>query len=582
MAGVAALVFTQLLALGVLAVSCFIFGRAALRRTPFASPLEAASFATGLGMGIIGTALLLLGLAGALHLPLVGALLVLGHAVCYRTWRSSAASLRQVPPRLALGVALLALPAFVLSLYPPSAFDETMYHLPYVKLFAREHAVVLAGDLRFPVFPQLAHAIFAVLYMAFGDVATHVVQLLAALVTAGTIAGWSGALEGRRPGFWGAALWAGNPIVVWYAATAYVDIILTMFVLLSARAIHLWRESGIGRWVVLCAAMAGFAAATKYHGLVFAAAFPALLAVRGRNTARTIMIFAAVLLLALAPVYVRNTILTGNPVFPFLSRVFGVTEWSSPYHRATDARGRVQSLVELPLNAVADPERRGGQPPYSPFLLLALPLALYDAVRRRSVALLTAVMLGYLFLVATGDIRFLLPAAAFFSVLAAARAERLIPQRAPAALSAALVLLLVSPGAVYGAYKLWEKGPVPVTDGERDAWFAEVTPFYPLLDMLNQKHGENYSVYVMYGENAVYFADGRFAGDKIGRARFSRIAPLAADPEKLAATLNDLRIDYLLVDATTFRLPPAPQFVLTARSGSTELYRILPAADAGK
>ena len=51
------------------------------------------------------------------------------------------------------------------------------------------------ADLRSPVFPQLEELLQAGVLMFAGDVATHLVQLLAVLLTAALLAGW-----GRRAG----------------------------------------------------------------------------------------------------------------------------------------------------------------------------------------------------------------------------------------------------------------------------------------------------------------------------------------------------------------------------------------------
>jgi 4-amino-4-deoxy-L-arabinose transferase-like glycosyltransferase len=426
MPGVVAIVLTQLVALAALAVTSYVFGRETLAGTAFDTRSERTVFSVALGMGLAGTVVFLIGLAGGLHAPLIFLLLAAGHVACFRTWRTVAAEIREVPPAAtAAVVAALALPAFLLSLYPPSAFDETLYHLPYVRLFVREHAVVFAETLRFPVFPQLAHMLFTVLFMIFGAVSTHLVQLLAMIVTTVGIRAWSGWLEGGRAGYWAAAVWAGNPIVIWFAATSYVDLVLAMFVLLSARALHLWDERGEPRHLLLAAACAGFSASTKYHGLVFVLAFAVVVLASRRRSVRAVVSFATVAVLTLSPFYVRNVAVTGNPVFPFFRGVFGSSGWNAVSQHRLQISERLENLVELPLEIVADPERRHRQPPYSPFLLLTAPAALYYAVRRRSLAVLTAVMLGYVGLVSSADVRFLIPAAAFLCVLGGAGMARI-------------------------------------------------------------------------------------------------------------------------------------------------------------
>jgi hypothetical protein len=115
-----------------------------------------------------------------------------------------------------------------------------------------------------------------------------------------------------------------------------------------------------------------------------------------------------------------------------------------------------------------------------------------------------------------------------------------------------------------------------VTKEDRDSWAARVTPFYPLIDLLNQRHGERYSVYVLFGENAAWFAQGRFLGDRIGPGDFDKITAVAGDAAALASTLEALGVEYFLFDSAVFQLPPGPQFRFVARSGSTELHQLTP------
>ena len=56
----------------------------------------------------------------------------------------------------AVGLIAVSAPFFLLALYPPTAFDETLYHLPFAREFVRTGGVPFLPDLRFPVFPQLA------------------------------------------------------------------------------------------------------------------------------------------------------------------------------------------------------------------------------------------------------------------------------------------------------------------------------------------------------------------------------------------------------------------------------------------
>ncbi|CAN0514508.1 unnamed protein product, partial [Phaeothamnion confervicola] len=56
------------------------------------------------------------------------------------------------PPIGTLWFGLFLLPLLALALHPPLAFDETLYHMPFVRDFARAGGLVFLPNLRFPAF----------------------------------------------------------------------------------------------------------------------------------------------------------------------------------------------------------------------------------------------------------------------------------------------------------------------------------------------------------------------------------------------------------------------------------------------
>ena len=122
---------------------------------------------------------------------------------------------------LTLGFLILA-PCAVLALYPPTGFDATHYHLPFVKSFIAAQRLLFLPDLRVPVFPVAVEMDFVLAFFLSGDVAAQLTQLLAMLATAGLVFAWGRRGFSRRAGLWAAALWLGVPLVVFLGASAYV------------------------------------------------------------------------------------------------------------------------------------------------------------------------------------------------------------------------------------------------------------------------------------------------------------------------------------------------------------------------
>jgi 4-amino-4-deoxy-L-arabinose transferase-like glycosyltransferase len=564
----------HLLALALLAATAWVLGCLLSRSLPLAG-VERVVLPAVLGVAGLGYLAFLLGLVHALTRPALLVALAALHLAGWRFWRAAWGALRGSLRRLwehprrwsfALLALLLVLPLFLLALYPPTAFDATLYHLPDARAFARSGALPFLSALRFPVFPQLDEVLFAAVLLLAGDVAVHLLQLLATLLTAGLLVAWGEAALSRRAGYLAAAAYLGSPIVVHLGTSAYVEAGLTLFT--TAALYALWRyqmasgrasgssdgmEDGgsYGRgWLALAAVFAASAAGVKYLGLFFLAAVALAVVLPRRRRLADLLLFAALAAALLAPVYGRILYYTGNPVFPFLPGLFGHSAWDlgnlrpPPASLSAALRQAVETLATLPWDVVVARSRTGLQPPYSPLLLPALPLLVF-ALRDRRVRpwLLLAFAYTAVFPLLWPDARYLLPALPLLCLALAAVLNRLAPARWGIALS----ILLLLPGWLYAGYRLARQGVPPATAQARERYLAARLPLYPALAWLNREGGQEYTVYAFFAENMTYFAAGTFLGDWLGPARFTELLPAWHDPQALWQRLRALGAGYLLV-----------------------------------
>ncbi|HEX9668650.1 MAG TPA: glycosyltransferase family 39 protein, partial [Thermoanaerobaculia bacterium] len=137
------------------------------------------------------------------------------------------------------------------------------------RAFAETGALPVLPTLRAPVFPPLAELLSAIALLFAGDVASHLVQLLAAALTAALLAAWGRSAGASAAGAVAAALFLGNPIVAHLAATAYVEMLLTLFIAAAFFAADRWRATAHLGWLAAAGFFAGSAAAVKYLGLFF-------------------------------------------------------------------------------------------------------------------------------------------------------------------------------------------------------------------------------------------------------------------------------------------------------------------------
>lgn len=545
-------------------------GRLASRRWIESNGLERFAVSSALGLAVLAHLAFLLGALGLLAAgPLAASLLAI-HLLGIPVWREALANLRtrwgRAPLWLIPALLLAFAPLFVLALYPPTGFDETMYHLPFARDFARAGAIPFLAERRNPVFPQLNELLFTgmlLLVKGSGDTAAHLVQLFATLVTAALLVAWGRRTFSPMAGWMAGAAFLGNPILVHLAGTGYVEPGLTLFCAASVFALERWRETRGARWLALAGLFAGSAAGVKYLGLFFVVAVlaVALPTVLRERRVRDLIVAAAVMLAVMAPTYGRILYYTGNPVFPFYPQLFGASPWdiAAALGPPRTMEERIAAYVSLPWDVLLDRDDVGQQPPYSPAYLLASPLLLLAVVRDRRARPFLGIALAYslTFPFLPPDSRYLtvilpLVSLALGGALAALQLRR--------GVAPALAIFLFLPGWSYGLYRMEKEGPLPVTPMERDRYLAKEQPAYAALRHLNRLKGRDYTVYGVHAENLAYYAEGTYLGDWNGPASFSRILSALHDPDALHARLRSFGVDYLLSwqDDGASRLPDTP------------------------
>lgn len=364
-----------------------VVDRVLVRAPSRAVRLERISWAALVGLALLSTVTLLVGLAGGLHSrgPLAAAIVVLtallyGSAKLVRRRETAgeeqpethAPSLLEVPPlrglfERAAAVVMIALvvwsaAATMLGAWvPASEFDVLEYHLQAPKEFFQ------LGSIRF-----LPHNVYANMPLGtemhtlammtlvgqtdpwwaglIGKSITAALSLIGAALLGGYLARKFGSLCG----WWAAGLWLATPGIAHVAMLGLIDGALATYVLATVlcvmQATQSWRagiqsdRSAVLGWWGLAGVMAGAAAAAKYPGLIFAVAPAcAALALRVgtgwypgqgkklraesplplRQRWLASILFTLGLVVTCAPWYAKNWVQAGNPVYPLAANIFG-------------------------------------------------------------------------------------------------------------------------------------------------------------------------------------------------------------------------------------------------------------------
>jgi hypothetical protein len=348
-------------------------GRRLLRGWLAPSPGERITLQAALGWGVMGLALLGLGLARLYYPALMWALTLVALLVLWREVRGWLADFFQAlrviwfpsrVSRLAASFVLFMLALGLLrALAPPLKWDALVYHLTLPKLYAQTHGVRLPFDLFFTGMPHLTEMLYTAATLLRGATAAQALGwVFGALLALGLAAHASELLGAQAAALPPAILFSALTMAL-SLAWAYVDLLLMLYAVSVLIALRQWALHGDRRWLWLGGVMAGCAVSCKYTGVVvplagamvigfysFAAApqssNPALPSESIRRLSFDIRhsalmprplsflllpsSFLLISCLTISPWLVKNWVFTGSPVYPLLiptEQVDALRQW---------------------------------------------------------------------------------------------------------------------------------------------------------------------------------------------------------------------------------------------------------------
>ena len=285
----------------------------------------------------------------------------------------------------------------------PLEWDALAYHLADPKLFLLQHRIPNLPTEHHSNFPFTMEMLFTVGLLYNGYALANLFHLLMAALTLAGMIGFCSRTLHPIVGWLSAVIFFTTPMVLWESSVAYIDVGLACFATLSAfAAVSIVTDkerrrqgdketedtpqSAIGNrqsaiassFLLLSGLLMGFALGMKYLALV-PFGLTVLLLLLARVPVRRVLLFVVVAAVVGSPWYIKNAVLMGNPVYPFVTKVFPHSRyWSADRAAAyqteqdkfgtkplsTDVRGKVLNLMQAPWHLLTRP---------NPWLLLTHP-----------------------------------------------------------------------------------------------------------------------------------------------------------------------------------------------------------------
>lgn len=434
-------------------------------------------------------------------------------------------------------IVIALLPFFIKPFCIPIDWDELMYHLPYAHLWAIKGKLAVNQYLRYPFFPYNFDLLYSAALLFGNDILPHFLHALSGGLTAISV---YFAVQKHHDKL--TAICAVVMLILsikWGFRNAFIDLGLTLFIFQSFFCIFIWLESPNNKNTLFLAVFfAAIAVGIKYTALFYMPIGLMFILYKERNPKRLIQI---ILLFSLCGGYwyIRNYILSGNPIHPFGGRLFGYWLWD-----ANDIAGQLYDLTV----------RKKSIPWYLIPSLFGFFYIRKGDIFFQGMCIVTYVIFGIW--ISTPQVsRYLTPIYPMMSYLSAIvtikSLKKLnlsnlhIPKNIIIKIKPVAKAIMITVVIITSAKSIIKDSKLIIPDSQkRHLFLIKELPGYELLSNINIKDNER--IFQFGFENEIYYLPENTIGDWFGPGRYSTVFDLAANQNELIKHLNSLEVKYFL------------------------------------
>lgn len=483
---------------------------------------------------------------------------------------------------------------FILSTVPPVSRDAQTHHLALPKIWLSEGFLSVVPEMEFSYYPQLIDLLYYFPVAANFDIAAKYIHFLFALGTAFLIFLFIRRYLNSFWGLLGGLMFLTLPVILKLSVTVYVDLGLLFFITAALFSAIIWLENPEKmKWLVIAGISSGLAFSTKYNAMMAVTILALLLGyfyikIHKKSTnaqlkiIKYLSVFSFLALLVFSPWAIRNTTLTGNPIYPLYDSFFSQFSdkstveseqvlFPSKEEKIKPLTFRRLAYQEDPLYSLAVPirvfyEGQDDKPQYfdgklNPMLLLLALLLLVKAKshwRHQLLASFVIITLLYTLFAVDMRIRYIISIVTPMIVLAIFGLHHFFEWLKKQSSSSTAKGITLAAVALYFAFNFSyaknlyiEIDPVPYLTGNtsKEEYIAKKLPYYSLNQLANQVVPENGKLLGVYTGNRRYYLD---VPHTLQSEMIFHLAEIATDANDLAKRLSEHRITHLLVRVDLF------------------------------
>ena len=252
---------------------------------------------------------------------------------------------------------VLIIALFIFASVPPVSRDALIHHLAIPKLYLDSGKIYEIPSSEFSYYPMNLELLYILPLYFQNDIFAKYIHYIFGLLTTLLIYRYLKKRIGTNYALFGALLFLSIPVIVKLSITAYVDLGLIFFSTVAVLSLLSWIEHAYRiKYLIIASVGCGLALGTKYNGLIvffLLTLFVPLIYLKshrlksGENMPETTgigfdneidnkklllrtlgytVIFFFISLLLFSPWMIRNSIWTGNPVYPLFNNFFNASD----------------------------------------------------------------------------------------------------------------------------------------------------------------------------------------------------------------------------------------------------------------
>lgn len=376
-------------------------------------------FAVTILIGIYAYVIFAIGILGLLYTPVLGIITIIFFIYILIEWRINIVySLKNISFKNIVRHKTIVCILFIIiaqacvnllgTFGPELGFDALWYHLTIPKIYLINHAVTFipGGLLYYSAMPKLVE-MFYIPALAFGsEINAKLIHFLFGLLSVVALYKLAKEYVPVKIAIIICAIFYVNLVVAWQSITAYIDLGRTFFEVMALWGFILWQKTRKKQWLIESAVIIGLAIATKLLAVGSIVIFTLLILAESKSRknihlGKTIVMYWFVSMLIVLPWLVFSFMNSGNPIYPFFTKLY-------PFSLSIDLLHPLTFIKDFWTIFVV------GADPLSPLYLIALPLLFLTyktfTPEQKTVLLyvLSALLLWYI-TPRSGGGRFLLP-----------------------------------------------------------------------------------------------------------------------------------------------------------------------------